>query len=62
MSRPLPRYLYQDPEKTLSRFEAGTVYQQRGCSACSWFDPERDRPCIKKMSPGKHWCRGFEES
>jgi len=62
MSNAMPYYMYRDPAETLSRFEASTVYQKEGCSACRWVDMSNINPCIKKLSPGKHWCRGFEES
>lgn len=60
-SRVLPIPFYSDPADMLEKAEAGDVFRAKGCAACAWQSDEHKSPCIKKMRPGRHWCRGFEE-
>ena len=59
----LPRPFYGDPFAVLARERVAVEHRAQGCSACAWFDfsPADGQPCRKRLNPGRHWCRGFEE-
>jgi len=62
MSGALPRVFYGDPAEALSRLERNSVYRKVRCCGCLHHDMRRkDDPCIKRLSPGKNACKGFDE-
>jgi len=57
----LPAGFYGDPMRVLVRNDARRLYQAQGCKACAHHDTEDLHPCTKRLLPGRHWCRGFDE-
>ncbi|MDZ7809238.1 MAG: hypothetical protein U5L11_02665 [Arhodomonas sp.] len=57
----LPAVYYRDPFEVVARDEQGERYRAGRCLACRFCRPERPSGCAMDMSPGRHWCRGFEE-
>ena len=62
MSGALPKICYQDPERVFEKLDAKKAFQQDRCLACeSWKPALQGDPCRQRLTPGKHWCKGFIE-
>jgi hypothetical protein len=62
MGNALPKYYYGDPLEVLERQQRFDVYRDKRCLGCSNWDVAREQDqCRLRLTPGKNWCKGFDE-
>jgi hypothetical protein len=62
MGNALPTHFYGDPAEVLERQQRFDVYRDQRCPGCSHWDVTRQEgPCRLRFTPGKNWCKGFNE-
>ncbi|MCU7839756.1 MAG: hypothetical protein KZQ94_10320 [Candidatus Thiodiazotropha sp. (ex Troendleina suluensis)] len=62
MGEVLPKYYYGDPADVLEREQRSDAYREQRCLGCrNWDMTHQPDPCRLQLSPGRYWCKGFNE-